>query len=90
MFGNDSRDRFILMCTFADGKVPLCLEDNAIGKDVCYEKYFTFNNSALYTPSDKGDTTTKFFWKMAMSSIETFAEYVINSNKTPLSLTLSS
>lgn len=61
------------MCTFADGQVPLCLEDEAIGKDICYEKYFTFNNSALYTPSNKGNETTKFFWKMGMDSIDRFA-----------------
>lgn len=64
LFGVDAKDRFILMCTFSDGKTPLCLE--AIGKDIKYEKYFPFNNSSIYTPSDKGDTVTKFYWKMAM------------------------
>jgi hypothetical protein len=64
LFGNNAKDRFILMCNFADGKTPNCLA--AAGKAIHYEKYFVFNNSALYAPSDKGTSTTKIFWKMGM------------------------
>lgn len=78
-----------MMCTFADGKPPLCLKTIQQEK-ILYEKYFTFNNSALYTPSDQGDATTKFFWKMAMESVQLFGQYVIKSDRIPLSLTLSS
>lgn len=34
LFGVDAKDRFILMCTFADDKTPECL--TAIGDDIHY------------------------------------------------------
>lgn len=45
-----------------------------------------FNNSALYTPRDQGTTTTKFYWKMCLESIKVFEDYVLSSNRLPLSL----
>ena len=86
IFGKDAKDRFILMCTFADGQAPLCLDTI---KDIYFEKYFTFNNSALYTPSHNADVTTKFFWKMAMESVKHFITYIIERNSLPLSMKLS-
>ena len=86
IFGKDAKDRFILMCTFADGKPPLCLDTI---KDFHFEKYFTFNNSALYSPSHNADVTTKFFWKMAMESVKHFLTYIIERDSPPLSLNLS-
>ena len=44
----------------------------------------------MYTPSDKGNTTTKFFWKMAMESVHQFSEYVTKNDRLPMSLKLSS
>jgi len=55
------------MCTFADDKIPKCLE--VINGMICYEKYFQFNNSALYTPSDKSSSMTKSYWKMGINSV---------------------
>ena len=85
IFGKDAKDRFIFMCTFADGNPPLCLDTI---KDIYFEKYFTFNNSALYTPSYNADVSTKFFWKMAMESVKYFLTYIIERNCPPLSMKL--
>ena len=84
LFGIDAKDRFILMCTFADDKTPNCLE--GVAKQIIFDKYFVFNNSALYTPSHQGTSMTKSFWKMCMESVQEFSEYVIKTDKTPLSL----
>lgn len=87
IFGKDAKERFALMCTFADGATP-----SAVGvlKDVIYFKeYFCFNNSALYIPSDKGNANTKFFWKLGMSSVKLFFDSILSNNWLPLSLTMS-
>ena len=87
LFGVNAKDRFILMCTFADDKTPACLK--AIGNSIHFDRYFVFNNSALYTPWDKGTNATKFYWKMAMESLQLFFEFVSNSATIPLSLKMS-
>lgn len=75
------------MCTFADGGIPQAI--TTLENFLTFEEYFPFNNSALYIPSHKGTTQTKFFWKMAMESVEKFSQFVIEKNRLPLSLTLS-
>lgn len=70
LFGVDAKDRFILMCTFGDDKIPECIA--TIGNTFSYEKYFTFNNSALYTPSENANKTGKIYWKMGIESIKLF------------------
>mmetsp|Transcript_123545 Transcript_123545/g.238234 ORF Transcript_123545/g.238234 Transcript_123545/m.238234 type:complete len:814 (+) Transcript_123545:116-2557(+) len=87
IFGRDAKDRFILMCTFADGAIPVAVE--TLKPHVVFEKYFPFNNSALYTPSQKGTNQTKFFWKMCISSVNDFLDFVVKKSVRPLSLTLS-
>ena len=87
LFGKDASDRFILMCTFADDKTPKVIE--ALDKSVQWEKYFTFNNSALETPWDQGTSATKFYWETAMDGIKQFSEYVIQANREPFSLNMS-
>ena len=87
IFGKDAKERFVLMCTFADGGIPSAV---SVLKDVIYfSDYFCFNNSALYIPSDKGKTNTKFFWKLGMSSVKRFFDKILEKNLLPLSLTLS-
>ena len=78
LFGNDAKNRFLLMCTFSDENQPSCL--NVISSTIHFEEYFTFNNSALFIPSDKGKSTTKFYWEMAMKSVKKFIDFVINKN----------
>ena len=88
VFGKDAAERFIMMCTFADGAIPLATE--TLKPYLTFEKYFTFNNSALYIPSDGSNSMTEFFWKMGMNSVEEFLSFVLQKNALPMSLKLSS
>ena len=90
IFGKDAKERFILMCTFADGQKPPVIE--ALEGNLHYEDYFCFNNSALYIPSeasnDRSDNT-KFFWKLGMENVKRFLNEIIKKNLPPLSLKLT-
>lgn len=85
IFGANAKDRFLLMCTFSNGTIPLCLKIIS-NENIPYEQYFNFNNSALYTPSYKCESKTQFFWTMAMDSIKILADKIIQNDKLPLSL----
>ena len=90
IFGKDAKNRFILMCTFADGQKPIAIK--TLEKNLHYEEYFCFNNSALYTPSELSKnekTNTKFFWKLGMENVKRFFEIILKKNLPPLSLKLS-
>ena len=76
VFGKDAAERFVLMCTFADGGVPIATE--TLKPYLTFQQYFPFNNSALYL--NKGTSQTKFFWKLAMKSVEEFQNFVIGKN----------
>lgn len=88
IFGKDATDRFILMCTFADDKIPLATE--TLKGHLVYETFFTFNNSAIYTPSYKETPQTKSYWKMAMDNVQYFLDYIRSKDNLPLSLNQSS
>ena len=62
VFGKDAVHRFMSMCTFADGQIPLSL-DTLKGK-FQYQDYFCFNNSALYVTSSNAGPNTKIFWRL--------------------------
>lgn len=87
MFGKDAINRFILMCTFADGSNSLMT--SALKDYLTFERYFTFNNSGLFTRYTEGITKQKLFWKMTMESIEQFKNFVREQNLEPLNLGLS-
>ena len=87
VFGKDAMERFMLMCTFADGAIPPCI-DVLKGK-LTYQEYFTFNNSALYVPKIKSNDNTVFFWKLGMSNVKRFFDVILDNNYLPLSLTMS-
>ena len=88
IFGKDAKNRFILKCTFADGKKPLALK--AIENQLHYEQYFCFNNSALYTPSESSqNSNTKFFWDLGMQNVKRFFDIILKNDLPPLSLTLT-
>mmetsp|Transcript_23107 Transcript_23107/g.56078 ORF Transcript_23107/g.56078 Transcript_23107/m.56078 type:complete len:769 (-) Transcript_23107:207-2513(-) len=87
IFGKDAAERFILMCTFADGAVPVAVR--TLKPHLTFKKYFTFNNSALYTPSQQANTLTKMYWKMGNESVAAFLSYVVRRNAPPLNLRLS-
>ena len=42
IFGKDSKSRFLLMCTFADDRIPVVL--HTMDDLIYYKKFFTFNN----------------------------------------------
>jgi len=87
LFGNDAAERFVLMCTFADGADPQCLE--VLRSNMDWQDYFKFNNSALYADPGRGDPTTKFFWDLGMDSVERFLTFVVETSRFPMSLTLA-
>ena len=90
IFGKDAKERFIVMCTFADGQEPLAI--GALKGKLHYEDYFSFNNSALYIPSDSSNSknnNTKFFWKLGMENVKRFLNEILKKDLPPLSLRLS-
>jgi hypothetical protein len=89
IFGKDAKERFIIMCTFADGQEPLCI--GALKDKFHYEEYFCFNNSALYIPAEgsNSNNNTKFFWKLGIENVKKFLKEIQNKNLPPLSLRLS-
>mmetsp|Transcript_32912 Transcript_32912/g.37335 ORF Transcript_32912/g.37335 Transcript_32912/m.37335 type:complete len:596 (-) Transcript_32912:587-2374(-) len=84
-FGNDAAKNFVPLCTFADDKEPLALE--AIKSETQFEKYFAFNNSALYTPTTKRTMLTPFFYQMCLQGAEDFLEHCENLEPVGLHLT---
>ena len=87
IFGKDAKDRFMLMCTFADDKKPLALK--TLNGKIHFEEYFCFNNSALYTPIESSNSTTKTYWNLGMNNVKRFFEIILKKNLPPLSLKLS-
>lgn len=89
LFGSDASKRFVLMCTFADGSECLAARMLMPQLDCLCGCYFTFNNSALYTPQKLGNATTLMFWKMCMTSVKTFLKFITDESKPPLSMVQS-
>lgn len=91
LFGNDIQDNICTLITFADGQRPpvLAALEALEFKSLSYEKYFTFNNSALFVdnssndPNDLGPT----FWEMGMKSCEAFFDYLVTLQTKSLLLT---
>ena len=78
-FGKDIEGNIFLMITFADGKKPPVVEGIKAG-GIPYRKYFKFNNSAIYSETDKDDDEDEdeegefdhMFWSMGMRSFQNF------------------
>jgi predicted Fe-S protein YdhL (DUF1289 family) len=87
LFGKDARDRFVLMCTFADGGVPQCLD--VLKPHMHWQKEFKFNNSALYADPERDDPTIKFFWDLGNDSVKRFLTFVRETSVTPMSLRMA-
>ena len=91
LFGKDFRENVFILFTFADGQKPKAL-DAVKAAGMPFEKYFKFNNSALFEgkKSDgdpEGDDFNKMFWRMGMDS---FANLMLELDRLdPLSLTLT-
>ena len=65
MFAKDLIERFIVMCTFSDGKKPLCIAAIEEAK-FKIDKFCKFNNSAAFERMDpeakEVDRTTLTFF----------------------------
>ena len=77
VFGKDVKDNILMMITFADGSDPPVV--GAIRKaEVCYQYFFKFNNSAIYSCPDQNtydsddDDFDIMFWKMGIKSFKRF------------------
>ena len=77
IFGKDIGDNIFMMLTFCDGKQPNAI--NAIREaKIPSEKFFKFNNSAVFSSTDTGpnieddDSFDEMFWKMGFKSFEKF------------------
>ena len=87
IFGNDVSKNIFLMLTFADGQHPPVLD--AIKKaNIPCEKYFKFNNSALFAKNEETDEEfDKMFWKMGFRSFQRFFTDFAKSESVSLRLT---
>jgi len=86
LFGANAKGRFVLNCTFADGGQCLAADTMMPQLSCLCPEYFTFNNSAVYTPSAKGNPTTKMFWDLMQKSLHRFIAWVIKEGKPAMSL----
>jgi hypothetical protein len=77
------------MCTFADGGECLAARDLLPQLTSFCNKFFTFNNSALYMPKRLGNAMTEIYWKMCMDGVQNFLDFVKEQDLEPLSLTQS-
>jgi hypothetical protein len=47
LFGKDARERFLVMCTFSDGKTPLT-ESTILAAGLEVAKFYKFENKAIF------------------------------------------
>lgn len=87
IFGVDAADRFVMMCTFADGGEPQCLDVFSQSQTIKWQEYFKFNNSALYV--DQSTPLAEFFWDLGNNSIDKFLQFVTATSILPMSCTLT-
>ena len=81
LFGNDIEENIFLLLTFADGQKPQVLSGINEAR-LPYQKYFKFNNSALYAKNEisslgRNSSEEKFdemFWDMGMKSCQQFMD----------------
>ncbi|KAK8389847.1 hypothetical protein O3P69_009089 [Scylla paramamosain] len=76
LFGKDISDNIFLLVTFADGQEPEVL--NAVREaEIPHKHYFQFNNSALYSQTNKNRKFGSLFWEMGCESFQTFLDKVL-------------
>ncbi|CAG0906596.1 unnamed protein product, partial [Darwinula stevensoni] len=69
MFGIDTKEKFVLLCSFCDGQEPAAIVVVKNAK-LFYQDYHPFNNSALFA-SNK-DPMQKMFWDLGLNSNKNF------------------
>ena len=93
-FGEDMKENFIFLLTFADGEEPLLvptLEDSSslFNNLIPYIKkpwYYKFNNSFIFESDRKCEFTNSFF-KLCMKSFEEFTQRLVKLPKKSLNQT---
>ena len=91
IFGKNLLERFMLICTFADGAKPSVLF-GLENKHFIYQDYFEFNNSCLYNYNDDNNDNFNFnrvFWDLGKKNMEKLFDFIIKKKLPPLSLNLS-
>ena len=86
LFGKDISNNVFLMTTFADGHDPQVL--GAVEEaQVPYQRFFKFNNSAIFASNTGDSAFDAMFWKMGMESFASFFKFLFKAE--PRSLTLT-
>ena len=85
IFGKDIAENIFLMTTFADGEAPKVLDAVKTAEVPVQEKYFEFNNSALFT--SRRTAINGIFWKMGIESFTCFFNTLHSLNVCSLKLT---
>ena len=86
IFGKDIAENIFLMTTFGDGNEPQVLD--AIKKaKVPFERYFEFNNSALFVDKTKRVIFNSGFWHMGKESFQCFFDALLSLEVRSLQLT---
>ena len=78
MFAKDTIDRFIVMCTFSDGKKPLAIAAIEEAKFLV-NTYFKFNNSAMFEAHEsleKIDRTLLTFFQLGYANFRDFCNHI--------------
>ena len=78
MFAVDTKDRFIMLCTFSDGKTPMAIKAIQEAEFKIY-KYFGFNNSAMFERNndiESVDENLITYFKLGYGSFKDFSEYI--------------
>ena len=92
IFGKDIESNILLVATFADGKKPAVFQA-VVDASVPHRKAFKFNNSALYSEKDGGDTEDEDstfnmqFWAMGEKSFSLFFKELVAMEARSLNLT---
>ena len=86
VFGKDISNNIFLMTTFADGQKP-CILEAAREAGVPFQRYFTFNNSAIFADNADSDSIDEMYWKMALKSFHSFFDHLQTIEPSSLYLT---
>lgn len=90
IFGKDMKNNICSLITFCDGQTPQVLSAiHALERTpLPFEKYFEFNNSALFSSNIVDDQSlSQFYWNMGLRTCEQFFEYLKKMKPTDLRLT---
>lgn len=71
LFGQDIKDNFCMLVTFADGKPPPVLAALKEAKLPC-DDFFPFNNSGLFAENSDVQSFSQMFWDMGCKSFKRF------------------